>query len=211
MPRKSEPENENPRVMEPAEPEPEAAADSADDIADPTKFARAPEIYASYVVPLVNDHRSDLAQARIVTMFRAGTWKSAGLTVLAKTTKVTAQTKALIGEPEPDYVITVSADVWGLIGESARMALIDHELAHCFVDEDSQGNPKYALVGHDIEEFFSIIRRHGDWSESIKRALRAYEESKQVTMFDMAAERDARKDAARDSEYAETFPEAVTV
>jgi len=172
-----------------------------------SKYVMAPDIYERYVVPLINDHRSDLAQVRIVTMLRSGEWKSKGIEVWAYTKKVSAETKTLIGV-DYDYLITVNAEVWGLIAEAQKQAIIDHELAHCLVDEDKDGNPVYKLVSHDIEEFFSIIRRHGDWHEGIKRALKAFEDSKQVTMFDLESERRYREEAKRDAEFGEAFSAA---
>jgi hypothetical protein len=159
---------------------------------DTPKYKMAPEILEDYVTRIVNSHRGDLAQAKFAAMLRKGKWSSRDIDTWASTRTVSAQMKTLIGAC--DYIITVSGDVWGSLTDVQRLALIDHELCHCFKDEDGAGNPVWRTVGHDIEEFFAIIRRHGAWREEIKSALRAYEESKQVTMFDFSAEKQKKED-----------------
>ena len=173
------------------------------------KYELAPEIFENYVHPLLNDYHSDLVEARFLTIFRRGEWKSQNISVWAKTKKISEETETLLGD-EADYLITVNMDVWELLDEDQRIALIDHELCHCLRgDDDKYGNPTWKIVGHDIEEFFAIIRRRGDWSANIRRTLSAYEEFKQevqqLKIVDIEAEKKKRQEEQRDAQFAETF------
>lgn len=174
-----------------------------------SKYRMAPEIHENYVSRIVNNHRPDLAQARIVTMFRRGNWSSKQKDTWAATKRISREIATLMGGEGGDYLITVNQDIWENLNEAQRIALIDHELCHCLRgDDDKHGNPKWQTVGHDIEEFFAIIKRHGDWSEDVKRALRAFEESKQVSMFDPFRAKQQEEDAQRKHDFTEAFPDA---
>jgi hypothetical protein len=69
----------------------------------------------------------------------------------------------------PDFVLTFDADYVRDCADIAFCALVDHELCHCAqaVDEfgapkfSQDGRPKFAMRGHDIEEFVSVVRRFG--------------------------------------------------
>lgn len=80
----------------------------------------------------------------------------------------------------PQYVVVLDAEFWGAASEIEREALVWHELAHCrhATDQydapkyDRDGNPVYALVGHDIEAFRSEVARYGAWTPDIKEFMR---------------------------------------
>jgi hypothetical protein len=36
------------------------------------------------------------------------------------------------------------------------------------IKTDEDGQPKWKLIGHDLEEFRDIVRRHGIWDENIR-------------------------------------------
>ena len=70
----------------------------------------------------------------------------------------------------PDFIITLDA-YWAEQAEDAQFcAVVEHELYHCAqaVDEYGApkfdrltGKPKYAIKGHDVEEFVGVVRRYG--------------------------------------------------
>lgn len=72
-------------------------------------------------------------------------------------------------DQDPDFLITLYAPYVESCPDADFCALIDHELCHCgvAVGEDGapkfsrDGRPRWAIVGHDIEEFVSIVRRYG--------------------------------------------------
>lgn len=69
----------------------------------------------------------------------------------------------------PDFVITIDAVYAEECSDIEFCALIDHELCHCAQAKDEwgcpkftqDGRPKFAIKGHDVEEFVSVVRRFG--------------------------------------------------
>lgn len=70
----------------------------------------------------------------------------------------------------PDFVLTFDALYAADVDDVAFCALVDHELCHCAQKEDEfgapkfdriTGLPKFAMRGHDVEEFVSVVRRFG--------------------------------------------------
>lgn len=69
----------------------------------------------------------------------------------------------------PDFLITIDAEYAAECSDAEFCALIEHELLHCGQERDAFGAPKFrksglpafAIRGHDIEEFTSIVRRYG--------------------------------------------------
>lgn len=83
----------------------------------------------------------------------------------------------------PDFLIVLDATWWN---EEAtpidREVLVFHELSHAIQAEDENGAPKFnqqtgepiwALRGHDIEEFNSVVARYGTWSEDLRAFMDA--------------------------------------
>lgn len=73
-------------------------------------------------------------------------------------------------EDLPDFVITLDALYADTADDTAFCALIDHELCHCAQELDDFGQPKFdkvtglpkfAMRGHDVEEFVSVVGRFG--------------------------------------------------
>lgn len=75
------------------------------------------------------------------------------------------------------FAVCIYADNWSEWKHHGRIdlmrALLDHELCHCTVEEDDDGNVMHSIVGHDIEEFNAIIERHGDWLGEVKKLTKA--------------------------------------
>lgn len=82
----------------------------------------------------------------------------------------------------PDFLILIDRNIWSGMDVDTRLALIDHELSHCFfatVDNDGvtqkfhqDGSPWWAIRGHDVEEFCGVIARRGLWNEDIREMAR---------------------------------------
>jgi len=72
------------------------------------------------------------------------------------------------GEVEAFFVMVISEPVWEKLNTEKRTALIDHELCHCGVEVDDEGNGKLTLIPHDLEEFTSIVRRYGLWRDDVR-------------------------------------------
>jgi hypothetical protein len=79
------------------------------------------------------------------------------------------QLRAWFPEP-PDFLITLDAVFADQAEDAAFAALIDHELCHCVQATDEFGAPRFnkmtsqpiwAVRGHDVEEFVSVVERFG--------------------------------------------------
>ena len=65
-----------------------------------------------------------------------------------------------------------------------RVALVDHELCHCLLDEKADGTPALKLVPHDVEAFIAEVARHGIWREDIQRFHEATTEAAQRSLYE---------------------------
>lgn len=72
------------------------------------------------------------------------------------------------GDVSPFFVMVISEPIWVNLYPDKRTALVDHELCHCGVEVDDEGNSKLTLIPHDLEEFVAIVRRYGLWMEDVK-------------------------------------------
>jgi hypothetical protein len=63
-------------------------------------------------------------------------------------------------------VLTVNGVAWEHASTEQRVALIDHELCHVSPDN-------WSIMGHDLEEFVSVVRRHGLWQAGLVRLVEA--------------------------------------
>ena len=76
-----------------------------------------------------------------------------------------------------DVLLIINKDAWIVMTDEQKLACIDHELTHVHVDEDSG---KVSLLPHDVEEFASVIERHGLWREELKMMNKAVNRNRQV-------------------------------
>lgn len=78
--------------------------------------------------------------------------------------------EAMDEEAEPKmFWVEVARDAWEAYDAHQRLALLDHELCHCGVEENEEGPPKMKIIPHDIEEFDAIAIRHGEWDQKVWR------------------------------------------
>lgn len=133
---------------------------------------------------LVRAHHPDLKDARIGLAF-CSSWKADedGRLTLGKCKKASD----LDREFAPyDFVILLNQTWWLDIDVEPvhRLALLDHELTHASVKVDARQEPivdergriVYRTRKHDLEEFVSVVNRHGIWRRDIEHfyaALRA--------------------------------------
>lgn len=70
----------------------------------------------------------------------------------------------------PDFIITLDAAYCADCTDLEFAALVEHEMLHCAQAKNEFGIPKFnrdtglpmfAMRGHDVEEFVSIVRRYG--------------------------------------------------
>lgn len=70
---------------------------------------------------------------------------------------------------EFDYIIWVAWDVWQLIDDGDREALLFHELTHC--ERDEAGMP--TIKPHDAGVFNEEVKRYGMWWEDAQRRFKS--------------------------------------
>ena len=72
-----------------------------------------------------------------------------------------------------DYLIEMSGELWDALDDTVRYVLMQHELMHILpVMNDKTGDWKFELRRHDIEDFSSIIKKHGiDWISKVKLSI----------------------------------------
>jgi len=122
----------------------------------------------SYAVERRHQH---IERAHIVGVGRPKAAKRHGKDVWASLKKPSPLERVLYEEERIDYILVVALDVWEELSEDYRRALIDHELSHAGgLDLDRD---EWTLVGHDIEEFANVVRRHGAWRGDVQAFLAA--------------------------------------
>ena len=113
---------------------------------------------------LINEYHSSLRNAEIKCLFYDKPKKHGGKIVLGDAEVVNSKFSFLTGI---NFIISIFEGAWAVMAEQEHKALVDHELHHCFVGEDKEGNPVYKIVPHDFEEFKEIIERYGLWQDNI--------------------------------------------
>lgn len=82
--------------------------------------------------------------------------------------RVDQQLEDWFGE-SPDFLITLDARYAAQCDDLEFCSLVEHELLHAGQERDrwgaprflKSGRPKFAMRGHDVEEFVSIVARYG--------------------------------------------------
>ena len=125
------------------------------------KWIEVPNSVLMLAQELVREYHPDLKEARIGFIFRETVSYSKGMPVLGHAQKTSEMMKVYL---DFDFIIWIAADAYADLDENQRKALIDHELCHCTMVDGVA-----SLVGHDIEEFQDIIKRHGLWNTGLIR------------------------------------------
>lgn len=134
---------------------------------------------------LVAEHHQELQGIRVEYVWRNKPIVSRGKVVLGKARKITglaaflSSGESLDEDDEQTYfVIEVAKEYWPKLTNEERIALVDHELTHCTVDYGDDGENKLSILPHDLEDFLSIFRRYGAWSEDAQRVVAAIDAAK---------------------------------
>lgn len=120
--------------------------------------------------PIIDQFHKHLAGARILFLFTTQERKHLTKTVLATAQKLSAIQRYLSSGDEAssdegyDFLILVGTTEWQLLTPVQRIALIDHELCHCWLNEKGE----WTLRAHDVEEFAEILERHGSWKQDVR-------------------------------------------
>lgn len=125
--------------------------------------AEAVEAIAKRLLPM---YHAELATARILFYYVDKASMKDGKAVLGKVRKVTG---ALEWALEQDFMVEVALDTYNDLSEDQREALVDHLLERCTGEEDEKdASMKWKTRQPDVQEFTTILRRHGAWTEDLR-------------------------------------------
>jgi hypothetical protein len=114
---------------------------------------------------LIGSHHPELATARFRFVFKEKAGKKGGKTVYGTVKKCSDLMIFLIGA---DYLMEVALDAWNPLDGAKRTALVDHLLERCLAEDDEEsGETTFKLREPDVQEFSSILRRHGTWNDDL--------------------------------------------
>jgi putative metallopeptidase len=150
------------------------------------EYQPAPEV-EDVARRLIDDYHTHLTSVRIDYVFTTEQLKEKGKVVWGRAKKVTGLNAWLASEdklrdavePEEFFVMEIHRATWLQLDEKSRRALVDHELCHFWIEETG----KLSILGHDLEEFNAVVRRHGLWQVEVEMFLRAAKE-KERGLFD---------------------------
>lgn len=95
----------------------------------------------------------------------------------------------------PDFLITLDANYCADCTDMEFAALIEHEMYHCAQATDEfgvpafnrdTGLPKFAIRGHDVEEFVGVVRRYGITSPAMASLIDAASKAPQASGVNLA-------------------------
>lgn len=138
-------------------------------------FKAAPQVEA-VAKQVIKDWHPELA-GHCLFMFVQEPKKTHGKTALAYIQKVSGLAAFLAMSdvrnmpkefsPTPTFfLVSFWEQAWAALSPEQRVALVDHELCHAVLTEDDKG-PQLTMVGHDIEEFNDVVKRHGAWMDDV--------------------------------------------
>lgn len=133
-----------------------------------TEWMKAPPEVLEIAEELIGKYHDSLVEANIAFLFRDKAPASNGRITLGQAKKVSPDTQMLM-PVKYHFLIWLAEDMWQSLDHKQRMALVDHELSHCFFD----GAGNASIVKHDIEEFNTVIERWGFWWPGAQATARA--------------------------------------
>ena len=124
--------------------------------------AEQPAAIAKLLIPLHHEHLAEgpNGPATLAFLFKAK-MQGKGRTVLGTAKLAPGELTHFTGF---DFVLSFNHSAWVGMTLDQKLALVDHELCHCGYDGDKG---EYGIIAHDVEDFVSIISRHGLWQAGL--------------------------------------------
>lgn len=114
---------------------------------------------------LITQYHPHLIHASIAYIYKNKPMKSKGRIVFATAQRCGQLLKDLLkisGGKVYDFIITVNYEEWGKLTDEQKRAVIDHELCHCWVEEnENTGDLKFSILPHSLQEFGAVVDRYG--------------------------------------------------
>lgn len=110
---------------------------------------------------LIPNLHAELGTARMLYCFVDKASVKGGIELLGKVKKLSGFNEWAL---EKDFVIEVAGNRWNELTPKQQQALVDHLLERCTGEEDEKsGEMKWMLREPEVQEFATILRRHGAW------------------------------------------------
>jgi hypothetical protein len=118
------------------------------------------------VESLIMKHHHDLAPftKEIAVLFREKASKSGGVAVLGRSKK-SPPILNVLGDGDYKFIIELAADEWANLTDTQKVALLDHHLCACSVEQDKNGEDKFMITPPDFVGYRGELERHGIWRE----------------------------------------------
>ena len=132
---------------------------------------------------LIPMYHPELATARLRYVFVDKASIKNGKPVPGKVRKVSGVLEYLLSS---DFMLEIGLDQWNEMNEGQRSALVDHLLERCTGEEnEDDGSMKWSMREPDVQEFATILRRHGAWNDDLNAFASV---AKQIDIEEIAAE-----------------------
>ena len=104
-----------------------------------------------------------LVDKEIAVIFRGKASKSGGQVILGKSSKA-SELFGVLGKSNWKFILEIAGDEWQTLSNDQRIALIDHLLCACKVEEDEKTQEmKLSIAAPEVSFFWKELERHGDW------------------------------------------------
>ena len=110
-------------------------------------------------------HHPDLVlvEDEIAVVFREKAAKRGGKIVLGSSKKAPSML-GVLGDIEYKFILEIAADEWQGLTNKQQLALLDHLLCGCGVEENANtGTMKCFIRTPDVAFYWDELDRHGDW------------------------------------------------
>jgi hypothetical protein len=105
----------------------------------------------------------------IAVVFKEKASQVGDVVVIGKTAKASPLFN-ILGDVPWKFIITLASDEFNAMTETERVALLDHHLCACGVEEDEQQNLKTFVKIPDVSFFKEEVERHGFWRTTGSKA-----------------------------------------
>lgn len=137
----------------------------------------APESVIHTAQQLVKEYHTELEDARIAFVMRSEPQKRGKRIIRGAACKIPQKMKTLF---DFDFLIWLSNDDYTGATSALQEAMIDHELTHCSV---SSRTGDWTIREHDVQEFSSVVRRHGLYTDDLFEFGKAKDDYQQGSLF----------------------------
>ena len=134
----------------------------------PAQLWKAGDDVMDTVRDLIANYHPDLVLCddEIAVIFKEKASSVGGTVVAGKTAKA-PKLLGILGETDYKFVITLGADEWQSLSDTQRVALLDHHLCACGVEEHPKtGKTRFYVRIPDVSFFKDEVERHGYWRTS---------------------------------------------